>query len=170
MVEVKLKLLQEGVELPTYQTLQSAGADVRVKNVKIIYKGYKKVEDEVLESLNNQLKEKTYFQLRPFETCVIGTGLALAYLPEEYEIQVRPRSGISLKRNLRVTLGTIDADYRGEIGVILTNTNPYLAKVFLDERIAQLVINHVPKAKFTFSEEIIETERGEGGFGHTGTN
>lgn len=102
-------------------------------------------------------------------SALVPTGLRMA-IPEGYEIQVRPRSGLALKEQVTVlnTPGTIDADYRGEIGIILINHGK---KDFIVEpgmRIAQLVLARVHKAEFIFVEELMATPRGEGGFGHTG--
>jgi dUTP pyrophosphatase len=107
--------------------------------------------------------------LRPMERRLIPTGLHIA-LPEGYEAQVRPRSGLALKHGLTVlnTPGTIDADYRGEIGVVLINLSQEDFVVNDGERIAQMVITHHEQGDFVVVEELDETERGEGGYGHTG--
>lgn len=107
--------------------------------------------------------------LRPMERKLIPTGLHIA-LPEGYEAQVRPRSGLALKHGLTVlnAPGTIDADYRGEIGVVLINLSDADFVVNDGERIAQLVIARYEQAAFVEVESLDETERGEGGYGHTG--
>ena len=107
--------------------------------------------------------------LHPLERRLIPTGLHIA-LPEGYEAQVRPRSGLALKHGLTVlnTPGTIDADYRGEIGVVLINLSQQDFVVNDGERIAQMVIARHEQDDFVVVEELDETERGEGGYGHTG--
>ena len=107
--------------------------------------------------------------LHPFERRLIPTGLHIA-LPEGYEAQVRPRSGLALKHGLTVlnTPGTIDADYRGEIGVVLINLSQQDFVVNDGERIAQMVIAQHEQADFVVVEELDQTTRGEGGYGHTG--
>ncbi|SFJ23606.1 dUTP diphosphatase [Thermoflavimicrobium dichotomicum] len=100
---------------------------------------------------------------------LIPTGIAIA-MPHELEAQVRPRSGLALKHGLTVlnTPGTIDADYRGEIGVILLNLGEESFTVERGDRIAQLVFQQVPKVQFQVVEKLEQTVRGSGGFGHTG--
>ena len=108
--------------------------------------------------------------LKPLQRCLISTGLYIA-LPDGYEAQIRPRSGLALKKGITLlnTPGTIDADYRGEIGVILVNLSAEDFVVEDGERIAQMVIARYEKAEWTEVEILDETERGAGGFGHTGT-
>ena len=108
--------------------------------------------------------------LKPLQRCLIPTGLYIA-LPDGYEAQIRPRSGLALKKGITLlnTPGTIDADYRGELGVILVNLSPEDFVVEDGERIAQMVIARYEKAEWTEVEILDETERGAGGFGHTGT-
>jgi dUTP pyrophosphatase len=107
--------------------------------------------------------------LRPMERRLIPTGLHIA-LPEGYEAQVRPRSGLALKRGITVlnSPGTIDADYRGEVGVLLINLSQEDFVINDGERIAQMVIARHEQADFVVVEELDQTERGEGGYGHTG--
>lgn len=107
--------------------------------------------------------------LKPLERRLIPTGLHIA-LPVGYEAQVRPRSGLALKKGITVlnTPGTIDADYRGEIGVILINLSQEDFVIEDGERIAQMVIARHEQGEFIPVEVLNETERGEGGFGHTG--
>lgn len=109
------------------------------------------------------------FTLNPLERRLVPTGLFMA-LPEGYEAQVRPRSGLALKHGITVlnTPGTIDADYRGEIGVVLVNLSNEPFTVEPGERIAQMVIAKHEQADFVVVEELDETERGAGGYGHTG--
>ena len=109
--------------------------------------------------------------IRPMERVLIPTGLVLE-IPEGYEGQIRPRSGLALEKGLTVlnAPGTIDADYRGEVKVLLVNLGDEEVTVRRGERIAQLVIVPVAKAKLEEVEEVGTTERGEGGFGSTGTS
>lgn len=131
-------------DLPAYATALSAGMDLRAN----------------LE---------TAVTLQPFERKLIPTGLYIA-LPKGYEAQVRPRSGLALKKGISVlnTPGTIDADYRGEIGVILINLSQEPFVVNDGERIAQMVVARHETVEWQASESLDTTERGEGGFGHTG--
>ena len=131
-------------DLPKYESVASAGMDVRA-NI-----------DEAIT-------------LKPLERHLFPTGLKIA-LPVGYECQVRPRSGLALKHGITVlnTPGTIDADYRGDIGVILINLSDKDYTVEPGERIAQLVFAKHETAEFEKVEVLPETERGEGGFGHTG--
>ena len=142
---IKIKVVNRGhQQLPAYATPQSAGMDLRAN-----------------------LSEP--ITLHPMERRLIPTGLHIA-LPEGYEAQVRPRSGLALKHGLTVlnTPGTIDADYRGEIGVVLINLSQQDFVVNDGERIAQMVIARHEQGDFVVVEELDETERGEGGYGHTG--
>ena len=138
--------LQENAEEPTYGTDGAAGADVRAC-----------LSENVI--------------IAPGESLLIPTGLKMA-IPMGYEIQVRPRSGLALKHQITVlnTPGTIDADYRGEVGVILINHGQRPFVVEPKMRIAQLVLAPVVKARFVQEEVLSGTLRGEGGFGHTGTH
>jgi dUTP pyrophosphatase len=107
--------------------------------------------------------------LKPLARCLVPTGLYIA-LPEGYEAQVRPRSGLALKKGITVlnSPGTIDADYRGEIGVILINLSAEEFVIEDGERIAQMVIAQYEQAEWEQVETLDDTERGAGGFGHTG--
>ncbi|MBP3767131.1 MAG: dUTP diphosphatase [Prevotella sp.] len=130
--------------LPQYATPQSAGMDLRAN-----------IDEPIV--------------LHPMERKLIPTGLHIA-LPEGFEAQVRPRSGLALKYGLTVlnAPGTIDADYRGEIGVVLINLSDKDFVVNDGERIAQLVISRYEQAELQLVKILDETERGEGGYGHTG--
>jgi len=142
---IKIKVVNRGhQQLPTYATPQSAGMDLRA-------------------NLDGPMT------LHPLERRLIPTGLHIA-LPEGYEAQVRPRSGLALKHGLTVlnAPGTIDADYRGEIGVVLVNLSQQDFVVNDGERIAQLVIARHEQGDFVMVDALDETERGEGGYGHTG--
>lgn len=145
-MEVKIEIINKGKHaLPEYATGLSAGMDIRA-------------------NLDSPIT------LKPLERRLISTGLFIA-LPEGFEAQVRPRSGLAFKKGITVlnTPGTIDADYRGEIGVILVNISNEDFIVEDGERIAQLVIAKHETAKWTEVFELSATTRGEGGFGSTGT-
>ena len=142
---LEIKVVNRGhQQLPAYATPLSAGMDLRAN-----------LDEPVV--------------LRPLERKLIKTGLFIA-LPPGYEAQVRPRSGLALKHGITVinTPGTIDADYRGEVGVCLINLSQEEFVVNDGERIAQMVIARHEQAEFVVVEELDETERGAGGYGHTG--
>jgi dUTP pyrophosphatase len=133
-------------ELPGYSTVHSAGMDLRAD-----------LDESIV--------------LKPLERALVPTGLFVE-LPEGYEAQIRPRSGLALKKGITVlnTPGTIDADYRGEIGVILINLSKEEFVIENGERICQMVIAAHEKVEWDLVEVLEETERGAGGFGHTGKN
>ena len=142
---LKIKVVNKGHQpLPLYATAQSAGMDLRAN-----------IDESIV--------------LKPLERRLIPTGLHIA-LPEGYEAQVRPRSGLALKKGITVlnTPGTIDADYRGEIGVVLINLSQEVFVVEDGERIAQMIIARHEQGELIPVEVLDETERGEGGYGHTG--
>ena len=142
---MKIKVINKGHHpLPQYATPQSAGMDLRANL------------DEAVT-------------LRPMERRLIPTGLHIA-LPAGYEAQVRPRSGLALKKGITVlnSPGTVDADYRGEIGVLLVNLSQEDFVVNDGERIAQMVIARHEQGEFISVDVLDETERGAGGYGHTG--
>lgn len=130
--------------LPEYATLQSAGMDIRANL------------DEPIT-------------LQPLQRCLVPTGLYIA-LPPGTEVQIRPRSGLALKKGITVlnSPGTIDADYRGEIGIILINLSQEPFVIQDGERIAQMVVARYEQARWNAVESLDDTERGEGGFGHSG--
>lgn len=130
--------------LPQYATSSSAGMDLRA-------------------NLDNPIV------LKPLQRCLVPTGLYIA-LPEGFEAQIRPRSGLALKKGITLlnTPGTIDADYRGEIGVIVINLSAEDFIIEDGERIAQMVIARYEQAEWQGVEVLEDTERGAGGFGHTG--
>lgn len=107
--------------------------------------------------------------IAPMDTAIVGTGISIE-LPEKYEAQIRPRSGLAFKNGITVlnTPGTIDPDYRGEIKVILINLGKQDFTVKRGMRIAQMIINKVEIPQFEIAEDLSETSRGHGGFGHTG--
>ena len=131
-------------KLPAYETIQSAGMDLRA-------------------NLDAPIT------LAPMQRCIVPTGLYMA-LPAGYEAQVRPRSGLAIKKGITVlnSPGTIDADYRGEVGVILINLSAEDFVVNDGERIAQMVIARHEQVEWQPVEVLDETERGAGGFGHSG--
>jgi dUTP pyrophosphatase len=136
-------LLENGVEMPQYKSEGAAGFDVRA-----------------LEEVH----------LGPLERKLVPTGIRMA-IPPGYEGQVRPRSGLALKHGISMvnTPGTIDSDYRGEVGILLINLGSEAVKLTKGERIAQIVICPVTRAEFQQVQDLDDTERGEGGFGSTGT-
>ena len=141
----KIRIINRGSQqLPAYATPQSAGMDLRAN-----------IEDPIT--------------LRPLERRIVPTGLYIA-LPEGYDAQVRPRSGLALKHGITVlnSPGTIDSDYRGEIGVLLINLSDTPFVINAGERIAQMVVARHEQAELIEVEELDDTERGAGGYGHTG--
>jgi len=143
MIEVSVQN-ESSFELPTYATKAAAGVDLKAV-----------LEDPIV--------------LEPLERKIIGTGLKIA-LPEGYEAQVRPRSGLAAKQGISVlnAPGTIDADYRGEIGVILVNLSNKAVTIQPGDRIAQLVFAKFEQVQWESTEKLSTTERGTGGFGSTG--
>ncbi|MBX7539542.1 dUTP diphosphatase [Qipengyuania sphaerica] len=141
-VQVKRLPHGHGLELPAYATSGAAGMDVLAA-----------------ESVT----------LKPGQRYAVATGLALA-IPQGYEIQVRPRSGLALKHGITVpnTPGTIDSDYRGELKIILINHSDDNFEIARGDRVAQLVLAPVVQARWNEVDELDDTERGEGGFGSTG--
>ena len=147
-VTVKVRSLRSGpgkdIPLPRYMTLRASGMDL-----------FADLDEEIV--------------LQPGERRLIPTGIALS-IPEGYEGQIRPRSGLALKNGITLvnTPGTIDGDYRGEVGILLINLGQEPFKVRRGERIAQLVIAPVSRAELEWVEGLDDTPRNEGGFGHTG--
>lgn len=145
MEKIKVKIINNsGFDLPAYETFSSAGMDVRAA-----------------------LKEPV--TLGPLERRLIPTGLRVQ-LPQGYEMQIRPRSGLALHHGISLanTPGTVDADYRGEIGVVLINLSNEPFTVNPGERICQMVVSRYTRVEWDPGDRIDETERGDGGFGHTG--
>lgn len=180
-------------ELPKYETLFSAGMDVRgdFSRIKLVDGKPEKfffdadvvglMEDPnskgVVDKEGNYTGEKLptiqvakTIEIKPGGRCLIPTGLFVA-IPQGYELQCRMRSGLALKMGLTLTngIGTIDADYRGEIGIILTNTSNVPVRINDGERLMQLVLAKHEVAEWEEVARLDETER-KGGFGHTGTN
>ena len=144
MVKILIKKLNPDVQLPTYKSNGASGMDLMAFIEKPI-------------------------NLEPGKSCLVPTGLSVAF-PKEYEIQIRPRSGLAAKNNISVlnTPGTIDSDYRGEIKVLLYNHGKEDFLIKNKDRIAQMVLTPVIKMNFEETDELPETIRGEGGFGSTG--
>jgi len=144
---MKVKIINKSVNpLPEYSTQWSSGLDLRAN-----------IEAPVT--------------LKPLERTLIPTGLYIE-LPEGFEAQIRPRSGLTLKKGITVlnTPGTIDADYRGEIGIIVINLSNEQVEITAGERICQMVVARHEKIELVEAETINETPRSGGGFGHTGTH
>lgn len=142
---MKVKIVNKSKHpLPEYKTKASAGMDLRAN-----------LEETVI--------------LSPLERRLIPTGLYIE-LPEGYEAQIRPRSGLALNEGLGIlnSPGTIDADYRGELGIIVVNLSNAVMRIEDGERICQMVIKRVEQAEWIEVEQLNETSRGDGGFGHTG--
>ena len=129
---------------PRYASAKAAGCDV-----------YADIEDDIV--------------IKPQQYCAVPTGMRLE-IPDGYEVQVRPRSGLALNHGIGIlnAPGTIDADYRGEVKVILFNFSDVPFTIKKGDRIAQLVFAHVAQAEFVKTDKLNETQRGSGGFGHTG--
>jgi len=146
---VELKPLDhfEGLELPKYETILAAGADLRAA-----------------------LADNAPMRLEPGARALVPTGLAMA-LPAGYEAQIRPRSGLAYKHGITClnTPGTIDADYRGEVKVLLINHGEHAFDIHRGERIAQMIIAPICQPEFRRVKELSDTKRGTGGFGSTGT-
>ena len=141
-MKIKFKKLNDNAVIPAYQTKGSAGADLV------------------------SVEEKT---LIPGETAMVSTGFSME-IPDGYEVQIRPRSGLAAKHSITVTNspGTVDSDFRGEVKVILTNLGKADFTIKPGDRVAQMVVAKVEQPEFELVDELSETERGEGGFGSTG--
>ncbi len=144
MIEVLIKRLSKNIELPKYETNGSSGMDLTAN-----------IEKQI--------------EIEPGKTSIIPTGISVS-IPKNFEIQIRPRSGLAAKNQISVlnSPGTIDADYRGEIKVILINLSNTTFVVERDARIAQMVLCPIVKAKFKEIDNLDNTDRGTGGFGSTG--
>ena len=145
MTKILVKRLSKEIPLPKYETEGSSGMDLSA-NI------------------------KTTININPGKKEIIPTGIAIS-VPEGFEVQIRPRSGLAAKHNITVlnTPGTIDSDYRGELKVILINLGKEAFKVEKGLRIAQMVLSPVVKAEINEVQDLNDTERGKGGFGSTGT-
>ena len=144
MVKIFIKKLKPSVQLPSYKTNGASGMDLMAFIDKPI-------------------------ELKPGKSCLVPTGLSVAF-SKEYEIQIRPRSGLAAKNNITVlnTPGTIDSDYRGELKIILFNHGNENFIINNNDRIAQMVLTPIIKMELEETNDLPETIRGEGGFGSTG--
>jgi dUTP pyrophosphatase len=144
MSKVLIKKLDPSVELPAYKTVGASGMDLMAF-----------IKSSII--------------IKPKTSCLIPTGLSMAF-SEDYEVQIRPRSGLAAKNNISVlnTPGTIDSDYRGEIKVIIYNHGDKDFVINNNDRIAQMILTPVIKMELQEIDELPETIRGEGGFGSTG--
>tara|TARA_B100001094_G_C17568642_1_gene501761 strand:+ start:35 stop:472 length:438 start_codon:yes stop_codon:yes gene_type:complete len=144
MVKVLIKKLSSEVKLPSYKTLGASGMDLMAFI-------------------------KSSVTIKPKTSCLIPTGFSMAF-SKDYEVQIRPRSGLAAKKNISIlnTPGTIDSDYRGEIKIIVYNHGNEDFVVKNNDRIAQMILTPVVKMELQESEELPETIRGKGGFGSTG--
>ena len=144
MIKVLVKRLNSKAQLPKYKTDGSSGMDLMAFIEKPI-------------------------ELKPGKSCLVPTGLSVAF-SKEYEIQIRPRSGLAAKKNISVlnTPGTIDSDYRGELKIILFNHGSENFMINNNDRVAQMVLTPIIKMELEEKNELPETIRGEGGFGSTG--
>ena len=144
MVKVFIKKLNSSAQLPSYKTSGASGMDLMA------------------------CIEKT-INLEPGKSCLIPTGLSVAF-PKEYEIQIRPRSGLAAKNNISVlnTPGTIDSDYRGELKIILFNHSKVNFTINNNDRVAQMILTPIIKMELEESNKLPDSKRGEGGFGSTG--
>ncbi len=143
---MKVKIVNKSsFDLPEYQTIASSGLDLRAN-----------IDEDII--------------IKPLERVLVPTGLFIS-IPVGYEAQIRPRSGLAFKHGITVlnTPGTIDADYRGEIKVILVNLSDKEFTIVQGERICQMVFAKVEQIEWKIVSNLDDTDRGEGGFGHTGT-
>ena len=144
MVKVFIKKLNSSAQLPSYKTSGASGMDLMA------------------------CIEKT-INLEPGKSCLVPTGLSVAF-PKEYEIQIRPRSGLAAKNNISVlnTPGTIDSDYRGELKIILYNHSKVNFTINNNDRVAQMILTPIIKMELEESDKLPDSIRGKGGFGSTG--
>ena len=144
MIKILIKRLSKSISLPKYETDGSSGMDLAAN-----------IEQDI--------------EIKPGKTVIIPTGLAIS-IPKDFEVQIRPRSGLAAKNQVSIlnTPGTIDADYRGELKVILINLSKKKFKIEKGSRIAQMVLCPVAKAVLKEVDELEKTKRGSGGFGSTG--
>lgn len=161
-------------QLPNYETPASAGMDVRANFDNIVEKFLFNTTIKEHENVRIDVNGETHhliesITINPGGRALIPTGLRVA-IPEGYEIQVRPRSGLALKNGITLlnTPGTIDADYRGDIGVIVINHGTEPFTIIAGDRIGQIVLNKVERIEWKEVDNLSDTIRGEGGFGSTG--
>lgn len=179
IIEIPI-VINKYTKLPVYETEHASGMDVKVNFGDLSDKeaSKKRLEERLgsdfeVEYLNDNfdvtLKENKFaIILWPLGRYLFPTGIHVS-IPVGYEIQVRARSGLAIKQGVGLlnSVGTIDADYRGEIGVILVNLSNRTVKIYNDDKIAQLVLCKVDKVKWNVVDTLDETNRGEGGFGST---
>lgn len=167
-MDLKIKFVSEDAKeiynngaLLRYQTAGSSGFDI--KAVSIL--------DPITKEIKVFGKDIETYTLNPMERICVQVGFAIGGVPEDYEIQIRPRSGFAFKHGITIvnTPGTIDSDYRGEIGAILCNLSKEPFNISKGERVAQMVICPIVKCNIMVVDKIDETERGSGKFGSTGT-
>ena len=168
---MKVKIVNSSAnELPKYETLLASGMDVRGDFSKIKLEDDKPVgfffDTDAVAILRGKVKT---LEIKPGGRCLIPTGLSVA-IPEGYEIQCRMRSGLALKMGLALTngVGTIDADYIGDIGIILMNTSNYPVRINEGDRLMQIVLAKTERIEWEPVDSLDDTERGDGGYGHTG--
>lgn len=154
MVDIKIRLNPDAdptVSMPSYESAGAAGADIRANF--------------------SAAERETGVVVDPGRRCLVPTGLHME-IPQGYEVQVRPRSGLALKHGITLvnSPGTIDSDYRGPVGVIILNTSDHPFHIAHGDRIAQIVVAPVTQARFENTSQLSETDRGDGGFGSTGAS
>ncbi len=147
----------------------AAGIDIAATTVLAAYKGDRAVDAKRLEKIKESFEKRGYLKLRSLERVLFGSGIKVS-LPKNLELQVRSRSGLSLNKGLVVlnSPATIDSDYRGEIGILMYNTTPFLNPVKRGQRVAQLVPKEIPNVEWEQGVVINNTARGAEGFGSTG--
>lgn len=164
VAEVKFKKFSADVQLPQYKTEEAAGFDIIAHSFQKLYDASN--QHGPIEFTNEQ---PVSINLLPHSRVLVGCGFAVA-LPKGYELQVRSRSGLALKEGIIVlnAPGTIDSDYRGEVGAIICNTSMFAVRIKLGERIAQCVLKRHEVASFEEVDELPTSDRGTGGYGSTG--
>lgn len=168
-MRVKVKTTSSNVVLPKYQREGDVGMDLRVDNFKKIFSSVKMSNGQFAEAEDNLDPNTEKTVLNPGSRILIGTGLKVE-IPSGYEIQIRPRSGLAIKNGITVvnSPGTIDSNYRGEIGVCLINHGFIPFTINKGERIAQAVLNKIELIDWNIRETLTETTRGAEGFGSSG--
>jgi dUTP pyrophosphatase len=163
-------MLEAGVLMPKYESSEAVGFDLRVNKILRMFKGDTEAEQDKLERVQQSFLERGYIKLRDSERVLFGTGVHVD-LPNNIELQIRPKSGVSLKQGLMISNspGTIDPDFTGEIGVIVYNSTPHLVEVKLNQKLCQAVPKEVIRPQLELIGVIDKiTERGENGYGSTG--
>lgn len=167
---VKL-LLDHTTNLPEFHSKLAVGADVRAMSILTAYTGSQEITPKRLEVLQKDFSSGRTIKIRAHERILFGTGISIADMAEDKEIQVRSRSGFTLKTGLIVanSPGTIDPDYRGGIAIILLNSTSHLASISIGDRIAQIVVKSREDTQYVETDYVTFSERGTEGFGSTGT-